>query len=628
MLPFVFVALSMVVVPVVRAGIAASSWREPSFIYANTPRTHQAFAALIQAMSVLHTPNLKYDGQNYEWFAHVMGQMAESDFIGNGTAPSTSYEAALADYFRLTVKDRPSFQDQNVDYALAWGYAAARAYFTLNNATFLSYAVQSWEWANTLTIPAATTKLGSKAPVMAATCSNVSMAGGTFASSAASSALVSARSTAYFSLLSAMLAQATSNATYLTAAVSSATFIYTQLWDTQNSVPFTSLAADSCAVVDASLNSYNAGLLIEALSVMSAITGKDERVGKLVDALIISVLGYGGWQTGQGILANGADKLGDGLLARALAWAYVYDAPTAGTKGYAHDYLAVQYNALLELATSNTTTPAAGATSNATNIYAGQWTGPPPAPQAAVSFANQTNAVNLLYAASWIDFPRSPAPPTVTLALDNGAFIFPTQSQGPGGSPSPPAIKSPKPTSHIGVIVGVIIGALVGLAAITGVLYNCLRRRARRNTGRRSEDPQSPSYIRPFTDRRWYSDEHDPDTTSLMGPGVVPPTPCPIHDLYASGDRLSASHGRTHSHGTSDVPDSRSSSTLSASCPHCVYQQQHAARPASGWLRKSAAAPVLAPVRRQSSAQTHEVQRRGVSFADGMDVEEPPPQYA
>ncbi|KAJ7060412.1 hypothetical protein C8F01DRAFT_194188 [Mycena amicta] len=377
MLPIVLISLFSPFVAAA-AGIASSSWREPSFIYNDVVRSHQTFAALSQAMNVLHTPGLQFDGQNYEYFAHTLGQMAEVEFTGN----STSFSGVLVDYFQLSLKSRANFEDTKcVDYALAYGYAAARAYFTLHNATFLQYAVQSWEWANGYTI-AEDRNLPIKSPRIAANCSDLTMAGGTFATTTASDPTVGSRATGYFTLLSSMLAQATSNATYLAAAVRSATFIHNHLWDPIHFVPQDSIAADSCIALDATLNSYNAALLLESLAVLSAITQNSdrERVDGLLNGLIVAVLDYTGWQTVQGIITNGADKVGDGLLVRALAWAYVYNATTTDTRGYVHDYIAVQYNALLELATSNTTTPAAGATSNATNIYGGQWTGPSSSP--------------------------------------------------------------------------------------------------------------------------------------------------------------------------------------------------------------------------------------------------------
>ncbi|KAF7302445.1 Glycoside hydrolase family 76 protein [Mycena chlorophos] len=590
--------LLAVVAAVGATAIDSSAWRDPSFLYPDTPRSHQGAAALIPAMTTAHTVAECSDGQNYEYCAQVYTQMAEFVFLGN----STSYIPDINEYLLSALGTRANFEDTNLDYGLAYGYAALRTYFVSGrNTTFLGYAIQSWEWANAYVISEGKTTVASKSPNFSSQCQNMTMAGGTFATTAASDISIGARATGYFALVSAMLAQATSNTTYFDAAVASASFLFAHLQDPTRAVPYNSLEADSCAPKDTALDSNNAALLLETMSILGALTsGADQtKVQTLANALIVAILEYDGWQTAEGIITNGPNKVGDGLLARALGWAYVYNGVNQSNRGYIYSYLAVQYNALIQLATTNTTTPAAGATSDASNVYGGQWTGPPPTVNAAPDLTNQTNAVNLLIAASWVDFPSSPAPPALStpMSMPAGAFFFTNASSTGTGSASSvssssavktsadsrttttsssndsggkPANSSPNNTSNAnpsssshkkspaGAIAGGIVGGLLLIVAIALLCQLLARRRARaRRAVRRSEDPTSPTYIQPFMSEA-YSD---------ATPGVIPPTPGSNSGYDSSYPRPSTtcSCAVHHHHGHSDNTSGSGSGSGSAS---------------------------------------------------------------
>ncbi|KAF7326159.1 Glycoside hydrolase family 76 protein [Mycena kentingensis (nom. inval.)] len=589
-------------VPVASAAIDASSWRSPSFNWDIVPRSHQAFAGLLQTMDVLHTPGMQFDGQNYEWYAQTFGQMADMEFVLN----STSFEAPLAENLGQTLRTRLAFQDTQ-----SYGVASARAWFISNNATFRDWAVSSWEWAAKFTIVAGATKVDGKGASVSTQCGGATVAGGTFATTSSSDPVIGARATGYFALLSAILAQITADQKYLTAAVASITFVKNHLWNAENSVVQDSIAVDSCTLPSggAALNSYNSALMLEALA--------------LVDELVVGMLGYKGWQTADGIVVSGAEKRGDGLVVRALGWAYYHGMMNDENKSYARNYIAVQYNAMLELATLNVTSSTGAVV--ATNVYAGQWTGPPPPPPATADekhtadLANQTNAVSVLLAATWVDFifPREPAPVAKSLALDAQAFVFsdsaasssPSGAASAGGasaSAGAPGVggsgsngneadggtgagsgadsdanntnanAATGTNNNAGPIAGGVVGGVLGLAALCACCFLCFRfRRGRRRRAReaRDRDPNSPSYIKPFNDAGRYEDgeahqhvherEFNPlrSASASASGGAGSATPASTAALLRPGSTCSCgAHMHTHAYGhdTSRPPSSYS----------------------------------------------------------------------
>ncbi|PBK86144.1 hypothetical protein ARMGADRAFT_941034, partial [Armillaria gallica] len=73
--------------------------------------------------------------------------------------------------------------------------------------------------------------------------------------------------------LSALLAEATSNQTYLDAAIESANFIQSHLLNPSNIVldSVSSMSKESC-LVDSAMYSYNSGIFIEGLVILADIT--------------------------------------------------------------------------------------------------------------------------------------------------------------------------------------------------------------------------------------------------------------------------------------------------------------------------------------------------------------------
>ncbi|KAJ7117065.1 hypothetical protein C8R44DRAFT_203539 [Mycena epipterygia] len=146
------------------------------------------------------------------------------------------------------------------------------------------------------------------------------MAGGTFWTTTPTDPSIAAMSTGYFLVLSALLAEVTSNSNpiYLTAALESTDFIRAHLYNNNNNLVQQTMSAqqnDSCATLDATTNSFNSGLFVEGLATLVSLT-RNVSTQALLDDLITEVLGNLVWQTYEGI-SGGLDKTGDSISPRA-----------------------------------------------------------------------------------------------------------------------------------------------------------------------------------------------------------------------------------------------------------------------------------------------------------------------
>ncbi|KAK7053547.1 hypothetical protein R3P38DRAFT_3576479, partial [Favolaschia claudopus] len=328
-----------------------------------------------------------------------------------------------------------------------YGYAAVRAYLAYANSTFLQYAIQSWSFGRSYTLSQGVTEFTGKNFTVIGTCAGATMAGGTFEMNTLGDPGIAAMSTGYFMLLSAVLAEATnSNPTYLNAAIDSANFIHSHLYNDQGLVlqAISGNQNDSCKILEPILNSFNSGLFIEALAVLVSQT-HDSMMQTWLNDLITDVLSNPTWQNGQGIIANG-----DAILVRALRAAYLRNTTTPEIRDTVRDYIAVQFNAVLDLAT------------NGDNVYAAKWTGPP---SSTFSENSQTGALSPLLSAAMV------------LAQDSNS----TSSSPNNTSSSPPTSSSSSPSKHsTGLIAGVTIAVLAVLIAVAIFIFMRRRFQARR----------------------------------------------------------------------------------------------------------------------------------------------------
>ncbi|KAK0189334.1 hypothetical protein F5146DRAFT_1138720 [Armillaria mellea] len=267
--------------------------------------------------------------------------------------------------------------------------------------------------------------------------------------------------------VSALLAEATSNTTYLDAAIESANFIQSHLLNPSHIIldslssqsddlffePISSQSNESCSVYSTLYSSDGSGIFIEGLIILADIT-RNASTEVLLRSIVAAAATNTLWQGLDGIIAT--TTTGGHYIVRGLTALYERNMTSPDLRKYIKEYIGVQYNAVIEKATS------AGS-----NVYAIPWTGPP---RTSFSSSNQTVALTALLSAIQLadneppfkssNIPTSSHPPTATI----------TKSP----SPSPPPKKN-----AAGAIVGGVMGGLAVLAVtVVGIL---LYRRHQRN---------------------------------------------------------------------------------------------------------------------------------------------------
>ncbi|KAJ7277182.1 hypothetical protein C8J57DRAFT_1308719 [Mycena rebaudengoi] len=426
--------------------VSPSTWRKPNITASTAERISLAGAALEKAVDMLSTTT--------QYRATVYSQMAEFDIL----TQRTTYRDGLQTYFSTSV---PTLGDK-----LSIGRAAIRAYAAYNkDPVFLQFADEQWRFAKSYTISQADVSAGAiavKNIKLQGACEGKTLAGGTFAIIDPSDTAVSSYETAYFVGLSALLAEATSDDVYLKTALDSVDFLYAHLISTQNMFE-NAISADSCEV-DPQPNSFGAGLFLEGLAVLSSLTHNASTQSLLSD-FISAAISNPSWNTPDGIIAEGASKLGDTYIVRGLGAAYNRNATTASMRNNVKGYLGVQFNAVVDLAKSSIG-----------NTYAGSWKGPP---SDTFSQANQTAALSPLLAAIPLGDDgviSTPASSSSVSSSSSSSVGIPIPSAS-GGLPSDDLIQPPRKVP-IPAIVG---GSLGGVALIaSGILiWFILRRRAR-----------------------------------------------------------------------------------------------------------------------------------------------------
>ncbi|KAJ6596222.1 hypothetical protein DFH09DRAFT_1134430 [Mycena vulgaris] len=392
---------------------ASTSWRKSHVSLSSAERVTLASAALDNSISAISTtPAFR---------ATVFYQMAEFDIATNETTNGDDLQKYLS---AATISQGQLAKNESV------GHAAIRAYAAYKNPVFLGFANDAWTFARSYTISQdniASGSLPNKDFSLATTCQGVSMVGGT---------------------LSALLAEETSNPMYLNAALDSADFISAHLGGTQNLVQDGISARRNDCARDTTTNSFNTGLLIEGLSAVCSFT-KNASTQNILDNVITATIFNEDWQTTDGIIARGGSKLGDKYVVRGLAAAYARNTTAPDIRGYVHDYLGVQFNAVIDLAKSN-----------GSDIYGGAWTGPP---SSIFSQSNQTTAISALLAG---------------LALLNDSETASTiAGSNPSSSPVAPMVPKAKSPTRA-VIAGAVVGSVL-LVAIGVAVLLILRRRVR-----------------------------------------------------------------------------------------------------------------------------------------------------
>ncbi|KAF7288743.1 Glycoside hydrolase family 76 protein [Mycena indigotica] len=456
--------LSLLLTPLVAkaaAQLPGPSWRKPSITTSLEDRISVAQGAISRAISQLDSTNFMFPDptHSYPRSGTLYSQLAEFDQLTN----QSRYAADLGGYYgsAKTVLDNmgaKNFSGFNVlNDGLTFGHGAAIAYKTYNVPIFLQYAKQSW-WAAvpyTLTQTALDAgKIASKSFNLSSSCQGISMAGGVFWNKDVNNSDIVMIATGAFFILSAMLAEATADAMYLAAAVQSMSFIRSHLYNDQGLVRdgISARATDNCALDKVGLFAYDSGPMIEGLAVLYSVS-QNTTYRDMLDELISAALKTNSWQNETGIIQNGVGHTGDMMIPRALVAAYSRNATSPSLRPSIRAYLAVQYNAVADLATQNNS-----------NIYGAYWSGP-----AGTKFDTgyQTNAIQALISAFALDDPASPS----SSGFSSQAPPRATNSISPG--PTPP----PKAKASVGAIVGAIVGGIIALCLLGLLLLRWRRKR-------------------------------------------------------------------------------------------------------------------------------------------------------
>ncbi|KAK0471203.1 hypothetical protein IW261DRAFT_1612201 [Armillaria novae-zelandiae] len=425
----------------------STTWKSPNITLSMVDCISIADSAIREAMTQLNQTNGQFTDGNYGSTGVLYAEMVEFDRLTN----QTIYKDTLKNYFALA---------QN------YGYAAVHAYTVYGDPEFLNIAATSWASGRRYTISseqAASRTIETKQFTLASC--NPTLAGGTYLMTDANDPSLDSWASGLFFVVSALLAEATSNQTYVDATVESGTFIQSSFL-TQSDIVWTGIFSSSNHSSSCSRTSgesaQGSGNFIEGLVIQTGILNNTS-TQSLLRSVISVVTTDPLWHGEDGVydlLDNGGE-----FIVRALASLYERNKTASDLREYIKEYIGVQYNAVIEQARS----------SRESSIYGGRWTGPP-----ATSFdsVSQTNAVAALLSAIRV--------------LDN-------PDSEPSAIPTSSATASSTKKNLAGVVAGSVIGGIVVLAAsLAGTLFWRKLRRQRNDSPLVADgSPQMP-VLTPF----------------------------------------------------------------------------------------------------------------------------------
>ncbi|KAL0576972.1 hypothetical protein V5O48_005014 [Marasmius crinis-equi] len=384
----------------------------------------------------------------------LLSQMAEFDLI----AQRNEFKDKFTNIIK-SVSDSCGNGTFMVLQLLEYGYAAVRGFKAYNDSSLLDNAKSVWDSGRLYTLNS-TGRNDMYPSVSLEQCSAHSqdhsrsdMAGGTFFGSNRGSNRIETEiyldgtTTAAFALLSASLAEATSNASYADAADQSLLFI--KNFVNTNLNQSTIINATTCSRWTAPDPVIGpAGFLTEALTIMSllpdslqshepAINHEQWLLGVIQEAMANAI------RRKDGIMTSYFNS-GDAYLMRAFYQVYRRK-PNLRAILNLKDLIGVQYNALIDLAKVP-----------AKDVYSNEWIGPHPTDLLGIQGINQSMAATVLVGAIHIDDPDS--------------------------NPTPSARPTSSTSRHnkVPVIVGATIGSVTLVTiAVSLVLWLLWRRRRR-----------------------------------------------------------------------------------------------------------------------------------------------------
>uniref|UniRef100_A0A0W0GEH2 Glycoside hydrolase family 76 protein n=1 Tax=Moniliophthora roreri TaxID=221103 RepID=A0A0W0GEH2_MONRR len=407
--------------------VSSTLWQNPAITVSPEDRVKIARDGIERTIVMLGT-NGQFNDSFYGTPARLFSQMAEFDLATN----QTTYKDQLLQYFQQAQGVQTGFLNEfschefsvftyrtclQINYGLAYGIAAARAYAAYRDPAFMDFAQTAWKSGSEYTLSQDVLqagKISGKNLTLRKACTLNSMVGGSFWRRDPNSLDLNSLSTGSFLVTSALLAEATNASAYQDAAIQAADFISNHLMNFQGVIQ-DSIDASTCTPSAEPAHSYNAGLTLEGLAVLSSVT-RNATISQRLRNLILDTVSSNAWQDNDGIIENGGSELGGQYVVRGLAAVYNRNSTPSDLRNYIKDYIGVQYNAVLK-----------NATEQGSSVYGASWKGPPPS---AFSSEAQTNALSVLIAA---------------IPLRNDTFPS-GGSVGPDGPPKfddPPVPKKP-----------------------------------------------------------------------------------------------------------------------------------------------------------------------------------------
>ncbi|KAL0571090.1 hypothetical protein V5O48_010872 [Marasmius crinis-equi] len=469
------------------SALNTAEWRKPRITVPKSQRIRIAQSAIEKALFNLGGNGL-FAGDSYH-SALLYAQMAEFDLLSNGTR----YKDQLARYLQTRKGETISTSSiQQTRYFLDLGRAAVRAYAVYKDDTFLQLAEAWWQWARLWTVSdaAASSKAapGKSAP-LPSNCSGHSLAGGAFHDTNPANAYVGIIPTGDYLVLSSLLSEATANQTYLDHATQTFTFIKNLLLNTTTMIPNDSIflnASDpiSCST-EQSPSSYCSGVYIDGLAAFSAVANETLKPeDQLISKSYVAAMTAKDWHSADGVLRVTPGGGGMGHADFNLPWGLGVLYRRTENDRFKSDiekYLAVQYNAILDLSTVN-----------GSNIYPEDWIGPP---TSTFSLTGQVTALGVL---------------VPVIALSDTDSTDSNSTAGPA-SPLPSSRKTP-----IGGIVGGVVGGVLLLVALVALFLVWRRRKGTPLTESGALAQTQDLHIEAFTESA------RPSSGSILGQGQTP----------------------------------------------------------------------------------------------------------
>ncbi|KZV60856.1 hypothetical protein PENSPDRAFT_759782 [Peniophora sp. CONT] len=518
-LVFVLLSLTMALAQ------APPPWREPFFRISQTGKVSVANATLAVLVSgldpssgVVKTPNPGLDVPQSATFIQTLSRF---DQLTGGRTYENQAKTAFA-----------TFRDQHSNFSPVrskttlhsetsrWGLAAyyASTVYGQDDDAFLNGAMTAWEKVYSFQLSpdiASTGHLASINATFQPSCNGSSVQGAVLWLEGGD-VVANSQTMGPFIALSSYLYNETHNATFSAAANLAIGFMKNFLSDGKTPIHDT-LNLATCTLGVSGEFTYNSGYFMEGLAAYIAMTGDDSQKDYLQSLVVNSLIHSPGWYRSDGVLQDGTignDQYAriegpnpdhDTLVGTRLTsdWKSIfvnglYTCIRFGVlnpklEPFVHQLIAVQYNAIRELANS---------TVSGVIAYSPSWNNQP---LQTLTAWGQLAAAEVLTIALNVSTKGDTTSDTSWTSSLGGptstgtGFTWPTRMP-----PPPPSVAASSSRSPVGAIVGGAVGGLGGLALVALIALFFLKRR-RNPTRKRVVNPfsagdssQTSSGIEPF----------------------------------------------------------------------------------------------------------------------------------